>query len=443
VRVWLCEWQLREEMARLLTLDSVTVNLRNALLGSLRPEDEGLLLPQATQSIESGTFKNCVFRLAGDVSNVNSACFAFDWFSGVSLVQLTDGDTRIVEKLLDSQDMDRALKALADAIPSDVANADVQVGPALECDELERDVEGATWQCGFDSPSAFVGIFAAQNSRPPEVGSRGVNRVHHEYFLACKAGAGIAASTFHSRILAALATPGATLDSVLGEGGTVGAASLRRLASAGARNRHRILTEAAKALGLQGVQSVGDQASRNKYRCAVSDVDVSVNTLRKLDDVSRSTWQVTNSIDGATSKGIVSMSNAADGMILFLNATGEKHIILRQNESWGSVPFSTPRLKNNREMVDLVMRAKAKNVDDQWIRRRFAWKNRQFVEGQVDVAPFAFYGSHDTEQYAKTFGRELGLSNFNSVRLRPELVATAGVDGGKLRPLVAQLGAMG
>lgn len=427
-------------MARLLTLDSVTVTLRNALLSSLRAEDEGLLLPQATQSVESLTFKNCVFRLAGDVPGVNTASFPFDWFNGVSLVQLTDSDARVVEQMLDSPQLNSWLRALADAIPSDVANADVQVGPSLECDELERDVEGAQWKCGFDSPSAFVGIFAAQNSRPPEVGSRGVNRVHHEYFLVCKAGAGIAASTFHSRILAALATPGATLDSVLGEGGTVGAASLRRLASAGARNRHRILTEAAKVLGLRGVQSVGDQASRNKYRCAVSDVDVSVNTIRKMDDVSRSTWQITNAIDGAISKGLVSMSNAADGMLLFLNENGEKRIILRQNESWGSVPFSTPRLHTSRDMVDLVAKAKAVNVDDQWIRRRFAWTNRQFSAGQVDVPPFAFFGSHDTEQYAKSFGRELGLANFNSVRLRPELVAVAGVDGGKLRPLVAQLG---
>ena len=426
-------------MARLLTLDAVTVQLRNALLNGLRAEDEGLLLPQAFQSVDSGAFKNCVFRLSGDTPGVNPSIFSFDWFSGVSLVQLSEGDVKHVENLLENGGAAAALKDLVNRIPSDVADANVQVGPALECDELERDVEGAQWQCGFDSPASFVGIFAAQNSRPPDAGARGVNRVHNEYFLVCKAGAGIAASTFHSRLLAALSTPGATLDSVLGEGGTVGAASLRRLASAGARNRQRILAEAATALKLHGIQTVGDQASRNRYRCAVSDVDVSVNTIRKMDDVARSTWQVTNAIDGTISKGLVSMSNASDGMLLFLNPSGEKRIILRQNESWSAVPFATARINSSREMVDIVAKANGVSVDDAWVRRRFGWKNRSFATSQKDVPPFAFFGSHETESYSKSFTRELGLANFNVVRLRPGVVAVAGVDGGKLRALVSRI----
>ena len=39
--------------------------------------------------------------------------------------------------------------------------------------------------------------------------------------------------------------------------------------------------------------------------------------------------------------------------------------------------------------------------------------------------------------------RELGVAHCQVVRLRPCAVCVAGVDGGKLRPLVAQLGAMG
>ena len=75
-------------MARLLTIDACTVNLRNSLLASLRAEDEGLLLPQASQSVESGVFKNCVFKICGDTANVSGAVFSPDWFTGVSLVQL-------------------------------------------------------------------------------------------------------------------------------------------------------------------------------------------------------------------------------------------------------------------------------------------------------------------------------------------------------------------
>lgn len=449
-------------MARLLTMDACTVALRNALLAALRPEDEGLLLPQAGRSVESGVFKNVTFRLAGDSGGISGALFSHDWFSGVSVVQLSSTDALALEQLLEGPNRAAVLEKLAAAVPSDVADPDLQVGPVLACDEYERDVAAALpsesdaevapqstakkaaaseWIAGFDSPSAFVGVFAAQNSRPPEVGTPGTNRVHNELFLVCKAGAGIAASTFHSRFLSAIATPGATLDSVLGEGGTVGATSLRRLAAAGSRNRARILHTASEVLRLSDVQSVGDQASRNKYRGVVADIDIVVNSLRKLEeDGTRSVWQLTNAIDGGASKGLVSLSNASDGMLLYLNTNGDKRIILKQNESWGSVPYATQRIVSEREMVDRVLAARGVNADRAWISKRFAWRNREFSATQPDVLPFAFFGSHATETFSKTFGRELGLAPFSAVRLRPELVACAGVNSGKLRALVGSLG---
>lgn len=412
------------------------MGLRNALLSALRPEDEGLLLPQANQSIESGVFKNVVFRLSGDTPGVINAVFSHDWFSGLSAVLLTDADAARIEKVLeDNGKRAAALRRLVEAIPSEVADPALQVGPPLECDEFERDLEGCDWTAGFDSPSAFVGIFSAANSRAPETGARGVDRVHNEVFLVVKAGGGVAASTFHSRLLSALERPGATLDSVLGEGGTVGAAALRRVASAGVRNRHRILHRAAEVLGVTGVASVGDQASRNRYRGVVADIDIVVNALRPMEDVQRPTWQYTSAIDGALSKGLVSMSNAADGMLMFMSG-GERKIILKTNESWGSIPFSTQRLVAERQMVDKVVAAKCVNNDAEWLCKRFAWKNREFETGQVNAMPFAFHGSHDTESFSKSFTRELGLSAYNAVRLRPEIVAVAGVASGKLRALV-------
>ena len=73
---------------------------------------------------------------------------------------------------------------------------------------------------------------------------------------------------------------------------------------------------------------MGDQASRNKYRGAVVDVDVVTNSLRRLDDATRSTWQACLGVDGAASKGLAALSNAADGLVLFLSSTGEKRISL-------------------------------------------------------------------------------------------------------------------
>lgn len=422
-------------MARLLTIDACTVSFRNALLASLRPEDEGLLLPQAFQSSESGVFKNCVFRLAGDSPGVNAAVFSPDWFTGVSLIQLRPLDAAKIDEALESETKrDEMLRALVEAIPSEVADPDLQVGPSLDCDELERDVEGSTWQCGLDGGASFVGIFAAEHSRAPESGKLGMNRVHKEYFLVCRAGAGVAASTFHARVIAA-ASKGVTLDAMFAEGGVLGAQALRRLANASVRNRHRILLAASDVLGLPSVESVGDQASRNKYRGAVADIDVVTNSLRRLDESARSTWQFCSGVDGVASKGLVTLSNAADGLVLFLSSTGEKRIALK-NETWGAMPFSTHRLESGKQIVSRVRASQHAHPDGAWVRKRFGWKNRKLSSTASAAIPFSLWGSHDCEKFSKTFARELGVAELNAVRLRPELVCVAGVESGKLRALV-------
>lgn len=422
-------------MARLLTIDACTVGLRNSLLGSLRPQDEGLLLPQASQSVDSKTFKNCIFRLSGGDGGLNAAVFSPDWFSGVSLVQLLPVDTAQLEKKLENpQSRAALLKALVDAIPSELADSSLQVGPPLEGDEFDRDKEGVQWTAGFDSPTAFVGIYTAEHSRAPEAGKMGMNRVHKEYFLVCRAGGGIAASTFHARVLAAC-SKGLSLDQMFAEGGALGPQALRRVASSAARNRHRILVLASTALGLVGVQTVGDQAGRNVCRGAVVDVDVTLNTLRKLDDVLSSTWQFTAALDGLLSKGLIALSNVSDGLVLFLQeSSGEKKISLK-NEVWNAIPLTTMRIAASRDLLARVMEA-SDHGDAEWIKKRFGWKNRNFKASQRDVIPFSLWGSHDTEQFTKSFTRELGISDLNAVRLRPEVVCLGGVEPGKLRAIV-------
>jgi len=427
-------------MARLLTLDAVTVGLRNTLLNCLRDCDEGLLLPQASQSSESGLFKNILFRLSGDVPGVKSAVFSHDLFAGLSMVQIKEYDAEVLKRILDDSSARATMLAtLAASIKSEAADPDLSIGPKLECDELERDLESDEWICGFDSPSSFCGIFKAGHSRVTEGGARGTARVHEELFLVCKAGAGVSASTLYARLQAALAKPGATLDSVLADGGAVGATALRRLASAGSRNRQRIMFEVSKTLGIS-LNSVGDQASRNKYRCAVVDVDVIVNTLRKMEGAQRSTWQMTHAVDGTLSRGVASLSNLSDGVVLFLNGTQTK-ISLSKSEAWSSVPYSTIRLSTAKTGVERALANKGVTKDIDWIRRRFAWTNRKHVEDQPDIAPFAFDGSHETESFVSSFLRELGLANFKVVRLRPELVSVSGVEAAKLRILVKGLAA--
>ena len=424
-------------MARLLTIDACTVNLRNALLRSLRSEDEGMLLPQATQSVESGSFKNCVFRLCGDTPSLNPSVFCPDWFSGISLVQLKEHDCQYIENILDDDSKRKELlKKLVDAIPSEVSDPELQVGPSLDCDDVERDLDDTDWNFGFDSTSSFIGIFSAEHSKTPEIGKFGINRVHKEYFLVCKAGAGVCASTFHARLLTEL-NKGRSLDTIFSETSTsLGSKSIRRLSSASSRNRHRTMLAAKNALGLNFVESIGDQASRNKYRGAVVDVDVVTNSLRKLEENCRSsTWQYCSAVDGVLSKGVISLSNAAEGLVLFLQNSGEKRLSLK-NETWSSVPCSTKRLASGREIVSKIIEANGDHGDKKWLLKRFGWKNREFTADSQNVLPLSLWGSHSSEEFTQTFARELGISNLNIVRLRPELVCVGGVEPGKLRALV-------
>ena len=427
-------------MARLLTIDACSVALRNSLLATLRTCDEAILLPQSSQSVESGSFKNIAFRLCGATTGVNPSLFSQDWFTGVSLVRIRGPDVAKLEAILgDAGRRTEALRALAQRIKSEVADSSLQVGPQLECDEFERDLERSTWESGFDSPSSFVGVFSAQHSKAPEGGSGGMRRAHKDLFLVCRAGAGVAASTFHSRLVAAL-QKGHSLDSALeGEGGQPGARALRRVAMAGARNRSRILLEAVDVLGLTDVCSIGDQAARNKHRGVVADAETVANTIRKLDDVPRSTYQYSTCVDGTQSKGLLTLSNQADGVVLFLTENGDAKIALK-NEMWSCVPFTSKRTVAARGMVDKIVEVRSKGAahpDSEWVGSRFSWNNRKISgEGQPEVEPFGLWGAFDGEAFVQTFSRELGIANYQAVRLRPELVCSAGVETGKLRAIL-------
>jgi len=103
------------------------------------------------------------------------------------------------------------------------------------------------------------------------------------------------------------------------------------------------------------------------------------------------------------------------------------------------MPFATTRLASGKEVVSRVLASQHVHPDEAWIKKRFGWKNRTFGTDQSQSSiPFSLWGSHDSEQFTKTFARELGVAEMNAVRLRPEMVCVAGVEGGKLRVLVSK-----
>lgn len=430
-------------MARLLTLDTCAVSLRDALLESLQTSDEAILLPQSSISPESGCFKNVVCRLTGSSGGrLNASMFSPDWFTGASLVHLHGEDTRRLDELLSSPEQRRImLDRLKDGIRSEVCDSTTVVGPQLDCATDERDHEGAPWIAGLDSTTSFVGIYSADHLRIPENGQRGTHRVHKNYYLVCKAGAGAAAATFHSRFLAACEA-GKSLDDILENSDAPGPQGLRRVSMAAHRNRARVLVQAAAILGLKSVTSVPDHAARSaSERLAVCDIDVSVNSIRKLDETRGSTWQYSLCVDGGVSKGLVSMSNAGDGMVLFITSSGDHRISLK-NDVWGCIPFTSKRLLSSKDVSQAVLseyKRTGSHPDAHWISDRFSWKNRVFTDSQPDVAPLPLWGSHDPESFSRCFARELGLDGFQAVRLHPELVCSAGVDTGKLRAIVRSI----
>ena len=314
-------------MARILALDEVPISLRNHLVRALRSFDEAVLLPQAERREDTGVYKNIVFRLAGTEAGVPVSIFNPKWFTGVSAVRV---DGPVVAQLLKNPDARHAaMRRLRDAIPSEVADSELQVGPALDCDESDRDKN--EWVAGFDSPGCFVGLYCADHSSAPDPARRGMDRVQQTSYLVCKAGAGVAGATFHMRLMAAL----------------------RRVSMAGSRNRARILELAGKALGFPLIDTVPDQSSRGKYRGAVTHVDVAVNSIRRIEDAPQPTYQYTTAVDAASSQGLMSMSNAADGVVLMLSSAGDVRQTLR-NEAHCSIPYASRRLVSDRELIGTV-----------------------------------------------------------------------------------------
>ena len=440
-------------MARLIALDGDDLDpkVRSFLSGTLRMCDEAIVLPPASRSTDSGALKGVVMRLHGSSPDpINPEIFSSNWFCGVSMIRVPNEK---VELLLAS-DAKRAqvLKKLVAAIPSEMQDSDVQVGPDLDGDEFDRDTN--TWTCGFDGPGCCAGLYSALQSRAPEAHRPGMERQFREYYIVAKAGAGIAAQTFHARLTAALRAGQSLEDIFATEGTNMGPSALRRVASAARRNRERILLAAAEALSIYNVDTVGDSCgpSARPHRLAIPTIEACYNSLHKVVDAGgRCLYQyAAGCVDGAVSPGCVTSSNLADGFVAFVSQMGESKINLR-NEAHSCIPFSTPRLMSNREALFVAVAAhkaarksgvKPAHPDDAWVRSHFAWSAKVF-DASVDLEPAPVWGSHARTDFLAEWARELGLARAAQVRLQPELVAISAVEPGKLRVAVKDVAKVG
>jgi hypothetical protein len=463
-------------MAKVYALDESHCddNLRLSIQNSLRIYDEALVLPQGHKSPESGLFKNTILNLHAQEPNLNADLFSESWFSGISAVEV---DAKRAEAILnDPQAREEALKALVAAIPTEFANEDVTVGPELEAAEDDRDLKD--WVCGFDSPGCCVGLYSAIQAKSVDATCSGISRSHVVYYLLCKAGGGISAQTFHSRLSTAL-KKGYTLEQAFAEkakvnrsstttdtattttnttdadggaqsgadasgdnGPSPGAQALRRVSSAAHRNRCRILCLAADALGFH-IDTLVDNACCESVskRLAVATLSVTTNSITKNCQGGGGTYRYfSGAVDTSLSTGVVSCSNVTEGFLIFVDENGSSKINVK-NAAFSGIPFSSQRIKSNKEAVmEAAEKLKAQrsvdsttisaHPDSDWISKRFGWKGRDFG---IHLEPPPLLGTFSNETFSSVWARELGLSNCRTVRLQPEVVCISATEPSKLR----------
>lgn len=175
-------------------------------------------------------------------------------------------------------------------------------------------------------------------------------------------------------------------------------------------------------------------------------IDVCINTLRRAEEKSNCYQYSAGCVDCTISTGVASSSNAADGFLVFMSTEGEAKLSLR-NDAYSCIPFCTRRISSSKETVEKILgewkkyiqKGEPAHIDRAFVEEKFAWLNRDFGEHSSTIEPLCLWGTHDSEEFASKFSRELGLATANLVRLRPELVLLAGVEPGKLRPLLRHI----
>ena len=435
-------------MARVLGLDDPPAKLRTELQNALRVCDEAVVLPSAVRSSESGAFKNIVFRLSGTDTDLNPDIFSPAWFSGVSAVMVPEN---IAEQVVrDPRKRAQVLSKLRECIPSEMANSDLQVGPELDGDSDDRDKTG--WIAGFDSGSCCVGLYSARQSRSPEPGCFGMNRVHSAYYLVCKAGGGVAAQTFHSRLTASLRN-GKTLDECFAAGGSPGPQALRRVSIAAQRMRKRILAEAATAFGFVALDTISDNAAAPAppHRGCIPTIDVTYNCLRKVEGASRSTWQYSaGCVDVQCSQGLMTSSTRRRLCCIHVDHRRVPGAGAQRGVQCGALCDGAPQEQSRRRDKHGRTAPTSSGQGSHRVAspRRRVCDGAILVEEQGDCRRRRRCGTHGTTgavgyaRLGRAFGKlgpRAGVSRCKVIRMAPEIVCVAAMEPAKLRACVKKV----
>lgn len=390
-----------------------------------------ILCPASFVSPESGQLRNCLmtFPKSEENQDLSVQLFSENWCHGISCLEI---DNKAATTLLKKPQ--GLLRLLRKSIHSYTVDADGELGPYLDCDEDDRDLQQNDWVAGLDSAGACAGLYLYHSVNNAH--NSGLARDEPKYMLLVKAGAGRAARQFHARLQLALKETGSLHKALVGPNG-IGIQALRRVELGAQRNRTRLLYNMATALGINDqIASTPDHACHayhSEVRRAVSSIDVQTNFF--MQDEQNKQWvYFSGMIDASKPGGIVSCSNVASGVVLFANRDGTFQCQVR-NKLLNAVPFGSVRLFSQLKTLVTIsdsLSARKPHVDEEWVKTHFTWHltPEQKEEPDKGIIPPVLWGMHAETETLQSHGNKYDTLYLRAIPCVPKAVVVPGFEPG-------------
>jgi len=382
-------------------------------------------------SPESGNLRNTSLLFQDCAGDVKMELFSENWYHGVSLCEI---DSPRAEQLL--EDRPALLNNLREAVRCYTSDQEIDIGPPLNCDQSDRDLEDDSWIAGLDTQGSCAGLYSADCVS--QAFDDGIRRRKTRYFLFVKAGAGRAARDFHMHLQAALKNTTSLLDALVGPDG-VGEQKLRRIEMSARRNRARILADMAMALGFSELSTTPDHASHTSHvqlRCAIPTVDVKTNFFKQQSNTKQ--WLYSAGMaDGGSAGGLVACSNTAGGFRLFAEQDGSLDVHVK-NQLGNLTPFGSVRTSSTLQALLKMSAAVTSAIpheDDVWVRNHFTW-TRSSQSTVLDPVPMSLWGMHEEEKQLHQHPVAMGTFGLRTLSCNPEAVIVPGIEGAHMAALV-------
>lgn len=466
----------------------VDITLRTALSECIRSRDSAVILPGANYDHETLSMHNVVVELDGQTNGVPIKIFNSDWGHGISLIRLSgEYATDVCETIAnDASSRAACMKRLTEMIRNEVSDCEVEIGPPLS-NSGNRDDEGVTWRCGFDSVQCSAGLYSTmEDVAPSNIGIGGM-RSQRAYYLIVRCGCGKAAQEFHGR-LRNFAANEESLDSIFESKDFSIVDDMCRIVDAGKRNRSRVMVCLARALGLETeIDTTIDNAASQESdeQTAMLHIDTVSNVLRRRTDAEmlgegvEHRWiYYAGCVSPEDSTGIVVASTPTDGVVAFVEDPSVVHkgrYASIKNEVGGSAPLASgsmhkcnetmnkliesyvTAIKNsfgsNSNFQDRVCNQESSNAclaqikphpDHGYVSSRFTWHKFDVVSNQTlknmcdKIEPLVLWGTRRPLMSNK-WAASLNLHKLQMLKLVPEIVVLSCDEPSRVKALAKEI----